>query len=100
MPIKAIYFDLGGVIVRTGDKTSRTALAAEFGMTYDEVDKFVFECETAMLASIGKMTEEAHWLDVTNRLSRASVMRFLAAIRLTGTSSTSCASSAKPARPA
>ena len=70
MPIKALYFDLGGVIVRTGDKTSRTRLAAEFGMTYDEMDKFVFACATAALASVGKLTEEEHWLDVTRRLKR------------------------------
>jgi epoxide hydrolase-like predicted phosphatase len=70
MPIKALYFDLGGVIVRTGDKASRTRLAAEFGMTYDEMDKFVFECETAALASVGKITEIEHWLDVTRRLKR------------------------------
>jgi putative hydrolase of the HAD superfamily len=39
-------------------------------MTYDEMDKFVFECETALLASIGKITEIEHWLDVTRRLKR------------------------------
>jgi epoxide hydrolase-like predicted phosphatase len=70
MTIKAIYFDLGGVIVRTGDKTSRTMLASEFGMTYDEMDKFVFECESAVLASVGKISEQDHWLDVTRRLKR------------------------------
>ncbi len=70
MSIKALYFDMGGVIVRTGDKTSRTQLAAEFGMTYAEMDKFVFECETAALASVGKITEVEHWLEVTRRLKR------------------------------
>ena len=68
MPIKALYFDLGGVIVRTGDYRSRAQLAAEFGMTYDEMDKFVFGCQTAVQATIGEITEEAHWLDVTRRL--------------------------------
>jgi len=70
MSIKAVYFDLGGVIIRTGDKTARTRLAAEFGMNYDEMDHFVFECETAQLASIGKISESAHWLEVTRRLKR------------------------------
>jgi putative hydrolase of the HAD superfamily len=68
MTIKAIYFDLGGVILRTGDTSSRAALAARFGMTYAEIDKFVFECDTARLASTGKISEEKHWLDVTRRL--------------------------------
>ena len=42
MTIKALYFDLGGVILRTEDKTPRTQLAAEFGLTYNEMDKVVF----------------------------------------------------------
>jgi epoxide hydrolase-like predicted phosphatase len=67
--IKAIYFDLGGVIVRTEDKTLRTALGQRFGMTYNEMDRFVFGCETAKKASIGLMTEEQHWRDVARRLS-------------------------------
>jgi putative hydrolase of the HAD superfamily len=70
MTIKAIYFDMGGVIVRTGDKTPRASLAAEFGMGYAEMDSFVFECETAALASVGKLSEAEHWLDVTRRLNR------------------------------
>jgi epoxide hydrolase-like predicted phosphatase len=68
MPIKALYFDLGGVIVRTEDKTLRTELGQRFGMTYNEMDKFVFGCETAKKASIGLITEEQHWRDVARRL--------------------------------
>jgi putative hydrolase of the HAD superfamily len=70
MRIKAIYFDLGGVILRTADKTARAQLGAEFGMSYDEMDKFVFECKASALASLGKVTEEQLWLDVTQRLNR------------------------------
>lgn len=69
--IKAIYFDLGGVIVRTEDKTPRAQLAAEFGLTYDEMDKVVFGggwYGSAARASIGALTEEAHWVSVTRRL--------------------------------
>jgi HAD superfamily hydrolase (TIGR01549 family) len=69
MTIRAVYFDLGGVIVRTTDKTPRTRLGERFGMTYDEMDRFVFECETAVQASLGKITEDAHWLDITRRLN-------------------------------
>jgi epoxide hydrolase-like predicted phosphatase len=69
MPIKALYFDLGGVIVRTEDKTLRTELGQRFGMTYDQMDRFVFGCETAKKASIGLITEEQHWRDVAHRLS-------------------------------
>jgi len=70
MKIKALFFDLGGVILRTEDKSARTNLAAEFGMGYEEMDRFVFESKTAALASVGKLTEKEHWLDVTRRLNR------------------------------
>lgn len=69
--IKAIYFDLGGVIVRTENKTPRTQLAAEFGLTYDEIDKIVFGGgmrSTAARASLGALSEEAHWVSVIRRL--------------------------------
>lgn len=69
--IKAIYFDLGGVIVRTEDKAPRAQLAAEFGLTYNEMDKVVFGggfYSTAARASTGALTEEAHWVNITRRL--------------------------------
>jgi FMN phosphatase YigB (HAD superfamily) len=68
MTIRAVYFDLGGVIVRTTDKTPRARLGERFGLNYDKMDRFVFECETAIQASLGNITEDAHWLDVTRRL--------------------------------
>lgn len=68
MTINAIFFDLGGVLLRTENKTIRQNLAGEFNMTYEEIDEFVFNCPTAKLASVGKITEDEHWLDVTKRL--------------------------------
>ncbi len=68
MPIKAIYVDFGGVILTTTSPQPRSTLAAEFGMTESEMVRFVFNCETASLASLGKISEEDHWLDVTRRL--------------------------------
>lgn len=68
MPIQALFFDLGGVIVRTEDKTLRTEFGQRFGMTYDEIDRFVFGSQTARQASIGLITEQQHWRDVARRL--------------------------------
>jgi glucose-1-phosphatase len=67
--IKALYFDLGGVIVRTDDQRPRTALAVKYGMTYAQMDSFVFGSETAKQASLGLIPESAHWDDVTRRLN-------------------------------
>jgi HAD superfamily hydrolase (TIGR01509 family) len=72
MPIKAIYFDLGGVIVRTEDKTPRTQLGAEFGLSRLELEKIVHDWKdesSAARASIGAITEEAHWINVTRALN-------------------------------
>lgn len=69
MTIKAIFFDMGGVIVRTENKTPRAQLAAEFGMSYEEMDKFVFESQTAKLAGIGKVSEDEHFIEVIHRLN-------------------------------
>ena len=66
--IKALYFDLGGVLLRTENRSIRENLGREFGMTYDQIDTFVFDSQSAKLASVGRLTEDEHWLDVTKRL--------------------------------
>jgi HAD superfamily hydrolase (TIGR01509 family) len=69
--IKAIYFDLGGVIVRTEDKEPRTQLGAQFGLTYQQIEQVAFGgglYSTSVRASVGAVTEESHWVNVTRAL--------------------------------
>ncbi len=61
MNIRAVYFDFGGVLVRTEDKAPRTRLAERLGMSYKEVEGVVFASESSRLASTGAIPEEAHW---------------------------------------
>ncbi len=61
MNIRAVYFDFGGVLVRTEDKAPRTRLAERLGMGYKEVEGVVFASESSRLASTGAIPEEAHW---------------------------------------
>jgi len=61
MNIHAVYFDFGGVLVRTEDKTPRARLAERLGMSYKEIEGVVFGSESSRLASIGEISEEAHW---------------------------------------
>ena len=68
MTIRAVYFDLGGVIVRTEFQAPRQHLAERFGMEYDGLIKLVFDSETANLASLGLTSEEEHWAAVARRL--------------------------------
>jgi epoxide hydrolase-like predicted phosphatase len=62
--IKAIIFDMGGVILRTEDYTSRKALAKRFGMTCEELEMFVFTSPSSMQATVGKISDEQHWQNV------------------------------------
>jgi epoxide hydrolase-like predicted phosphatase len=59
--IKAVIFDMGGVILRTMDRTTRTALAARLNMSCDDLEMFVFGNETAAQATVGTIPEETHW---------------------------------------
>jgi len=70
MSIRAVFFDLGGVILRTEYQAPRQRLAEEFGMDYEDIDKIVFATPSAVRASVGEITEEEHWLNVMKVLKR------------------------------
>jgi epoxide hydrolase-like predicted phosphatase len=60
MSIKAVIFDMGGVLVRTEDRGPRTSLGLRFGKTYSEMDEIVFGVPTTELAAVGKITAQEH----------------------------------------
>ena len=70
MTIRAIFFDLGGVIVRTEYQAPRERLAERLNMTYEDINKIVFDGETARKASLGQINTDDHWRAVTRRLKR------------------------------
>jgi haloacid dehalogenase superfamily, subfamily IA, variant 3 with third motif having DD or ED/haloacid dehalogenase superfamily, subfamily IA, variant 1 with third motif having Dx(3-4)D or Dx(3-4)E len=70
MSIRAVFFDLGGVIVRTEYETPRERLAERLGMEYDDLNKIVFDSETGQQASIGAISSLQHWEAVMKRLKR------------------------------
>lgn len=70
MSIRAVFFDLGGVIVRTEYQSPRERLAERLGMEYDDLSKIVFDSETGQQASIGAITSLQHWEAVMKRLKR------------------------------
>ena len=47
MSLRAIYFDLGGVIVRTEFQAPRQHLAERVGMEYEDIVKVVFGGESS-----------------------------------------------------
>lgn len=68
MTIRAVIFDLGGVLVRTEDPKPRGEYARRLGLTYRDLDRLVFNHPTAVQATIGAITAEAHWEGVRQAL--------------------------------
>ncbi len=70
MTVRAIFFDLGGVIVRTDYQAPREHLAERLNTTYEDLNRIVFDTESSRQASVGAITTDAHWDTVTRRLGR------------------------------
>jgi epoxide hydrolase-like predicted phosphatase len=68
MTIRAVYFDAGGVILRTEYQAPRQHLAERLGLEYEALIKLVFDSESARLAAIGKISEEQHWSSTVKSL--------------------------------
>jgi epoxide hydrolase-like predicted phosphatase len=68
MPIRAVIFDLGGVLVRTEDRLPRTRLADRLGLTYDQLSSLVFDSESARQATLGQLPTNSHWEAVRQAL--------------------------------
>jgi epoxide hydrolase-like predicted phosphatase len=79
MTIKAVFFDLGGVIVRTEFYAPRQQLADKLGLDFEDLNRLVFDSETSIQATIGTLTSLQHWEAVMKRLKRPTAE--LAAIR-------------------
>ena len=70
MSIRAVLFDMGGVIVRTEYQAPRQHLAERLGMEYDDLVKIVFDSDSGYKVSIGVITADEHWASVLKRLKR------------------------------
>jgi putative hydrolase of the HAD superfamily len=65
MPIRAVIFDFGGVIVRTEDQTGRLRAAARLGVSLDELYHTVFDAPIAVQATVGAVPAAAVWAHAT-----------------------------------
>jgi len=70
--IRAVIFDLGGVILRTDDPGPRTALAERLGKTYAELDEIVFANPVSQAGERGLAAPEEVWAEVARLLSLPS----------------------------
>ncbi|MFC1878358.1 HAD family hydrolase [Chloroflexota bacterium] len=68
MAIRAVIFDLGGVLVRTEDPTPREKLAQRLGMTGVELEALAFGGSSSNQAQRGEIEIERHWDNVGQTL--------------------------------
>ncbi len=59
--MRAIYWDIGGVLVRTEDRGPRTRLAESLGTTYEQLEELVWGGKRGRLAQIGQIEEAEQW---------------------------------------
>ncbi len=69
MGIRAVIFDLGGVLVRTPDFTFRQRLAARLGMSRAELERLVFDGDSGRRAQRGEIDTNQHWGNILAELN-------------------------------
>lgn len=67
--LRALIWDMGGVLVRNMDRSIRGRLAAPYGMTWSELEDLFFGNEVAQKAALGQATEADAWEYVRRRLN-------------------------------
>lgn len=68
MAIQAVVFDVGGVLVRTEDRTPRTALEARLGLAPGAAEMLVFNGPMGLQAQTGAISAPALWAWVQTEL--------------------------------
>jgi glucose-1-phosphatase len=66
--IKAVIWDMGGVILRTNGEGSRQELAREFKVSTGFLYNLVFDSPSAEKATVGLISETEHWNIVADTL--------------------------------
>jgi len=61
MPIRAVIFDVGGVIVHEGDYTKRIEWETRLGLPAGQLTRLVLDSEPAVYAASGQVTERQVW---------------------------------------
>lgn len=59
--LRAIIFDVGGVLIRSHSRAERAKWATRLGLEAGEFENFVFNGKSGRQAQLGQKTSEAHW---------------------------------------
>jgi len=76
--IKAVIFDVGGVLIRTMDRAARRDLEERLGLLPGQAEGLVFGGKMGTAAQLGKISSEElwRWLGTQLGLDKAGVIRF------------------------
>jgi epoxide hydrolase-like predicted phosphatase len=66
--LKAVIFDVGGVLVRTLDRGPREAWEEQLGLAHGEADSIVFDGKMGTKAQLGEISDEELWMWVGRHL--------------------------------
>jgi len=66
--IDAVIWDMGGVLLRSEHYQFRDKLAERFMISRLELEHRVFNSDSAMLATVGKITQIEHWANTARSL--------------------------------
>jgi HAD superfamily hydrolase (TIGR01509 family) len=69
MTIRAVLFDVGGVLLRTEDPAPRRALEERLGLPRGGLADLVFNSPVSLAASVGKATPGQIWEHIGQRLA-------------------------------
>ncbi len=61
MSLKAVIFDVGGVLIRTQSRAGREKWASRLGLDPWEFENFIFSGESGRQAQLGQKTSAEHW---------------------------------------
>lgn len=67
-PIKAVVFDVGGVLLRTEDRSHREALEEKYHLPPHGTDALVFDSPAAKSATLGTATPDTIWGHIAQAL--------------------------------
>ncbi|HET6445613.1 MAG TPA: HAD family phosphatase [candidate division Zixibacteria bacterium] len=59
--IKSVIFDVGGVLVRSGDRKGRTKWEQRLGLNEWESEEIIFNSEMGRKAQLGEISDETLW---------------------------------------
>lgn len=67
--IRAIVLDIGGVLLRTEDRTSREKLEQKYDLPHGDSDRIVFNSDVALASTLGTSGPDLIWQNVAQKLA-------------------------------